>query len=167
MSAHVPKLTVGYYQLNGVMREIVEAYQVATGRDVRIDHMRAYTLGAIVARGFTGDDVRLVVGYILKKKARAEMAGQPGFTERALEFSRLFSDPDRFEELCESARTFALGGKRRGRPRRLIAKERTIDAAGNTMTVLDAAPLGETHATREIVAKSLRDLAKQILKGEA
>lgn len=140
--------------------DLVNAYQRATGREIRLDYMRQETLSRFAREGYTGEDVWAVVRFIKRQKRRADERGRSTYGPRALEFDRILGDPNKFDDLLQSAKADEQKRAFRGRSG---PRPRTIQVAeGETVTVIDKAPTAEAKTLKENLTAGLLDLVKQL-----
>jgi hypothetical protein len=95
-------------------KSLHEAYCRLTENKTGLSYQREMRWTQFIQRGFTEDDLALVVRWLQTQIAR----GEGGFSKQSLQFGTLMQDLDRFEDKLCTARTCKLPGVAKQAPPR-------------------------------------------------
>ena len=128
-------------------------YCELTGLEISLDYGREWAWAEFIRRGWTADDLKLVVFEI--RKGIPEKSRKPG----ALKFRNLIGNPDYFEEDLAEARANL-------RNRRPVAtnKERVLESTGRPVVRTGTAKTVETVVAQITKAPELTDAGREALE---
>jgi hypothetical protein len=130
------------------LKALLDAYIEVAGLPITLSYERARVLTELHDRGFTPEDVRLVLG----KLKRLIASGTKGYTDASLDFRNAIGDVDKFEERAIKIRQERL--RRRGAVKQPDVPQTRALPDGSRTTVLAPAPPARDPA--EIAAEVRR-----------
>ena len=140
---------------------LLTAYEAASARTVTLDHMRARALSEIERRGFTGDDIVMVVRYVRRRAKEPKTHGMAhGFSDASIGFQNLLMDVNKFEDRILEAREAILKKAAATRGKKTVWLNQ--DAGGGVRTLVEAERSTEVQAMQSATRNALLDLAKGI-----
>lgn len=151
-SEPLSSLVSSYPQSVSAVCALHEAYTQLTGFEIVLDAFREASWGQFLARGFTVDDMRLVI-YSIRKGIESKER-KPG----ALKFRNLIGNLDWFEEDLAEIRA-----KRRGHVPIDPAKAEVLRATGRSVTASNASTVTTVGAVLKKVAPELTEEGKKAM----
>lgn len=144
---------------------LLTAYEDAAKREITLDHQRARALSEIARRGFTGDDIVMVVRYVRRLAKLPKTAGPDGktigFSDASVGFQNLLLDVNKFEDRILEAREAILAKAWRARGQKPMVLL-TQECGGGVRTLVEKEVTPEQKTMQDATRAALLDLAKGI-----